>query len=73
MSGELATLAEQISCVRREIAVRESVYRRRVADGKMKQAAADKEIAHMTAVLHTLQGLVDGCAQAQKEADNELS
>jgi hypothetical protein len=40
--------------VRREIAMRQSVYRKRVSDGRMKQDAADREIATMAAVLDTL-------------------
>lgn len=47
-------LAAQIACVEREIGMRERVYKRRVADGKMKQQAADDEIAAMRAVLVTL-------------------
>ena len=48
------SLIDQIACVRRELSLRESVYRRRVADGKMKQDAADREIAAMKAVLETV-------------------
>lgn len=51
------SLQEQIACVKREIAMRARVYPRWVESGKLKQAAADKEIAHMTAVLRTLEGL----------------
>lgn len=48
------TLVDQIACVRREIGMRERVYPRRVADGKMKPAAADRELETMCAVLATL-------------------
>lgn len=48
------TLAEQIACVEAEIKMRRYVYPRRVADKKMSQAKADKEIAAMEAVLATL-------------------
>jgi len=48
---------EQIAAVTREIAMRRSVYPRRVADKKMSQAKADKEVAAMEAVLETLKGL----------------
>jgi hypothetical protein len=61
MSGELfpIPLAEQIVCVEREIGFRKRVYPRRVADRKMTQANADKQIAAMTAVLDTLLWLRD--------------
>ena len=45
---------EQIACVSREIDLRVRVYPRRVADRKMSQALADKQIAAMQAVLDTL-------------------
>jgi hypothetical protein len=45
---------EQIACVEREIALRRRVYPRRVADRKMTQALADKQLAAMSAVLDTL-------------------
>jgi phage gp16-like protein len=48
------TLDDQIACVRRELALRRSVYRRRVLDKKMTQDIADRELAHMEAVLETL-------------------
>ena len=51
----MANLAQQIACVKREIAMRERVYPRRVADGKMKQQDADREIEAMRAVLETVE------------------
>lgn len=48
------TLAEQIRCVQREIAMRRSVYPRLIQSGKMKQGTADREIAAMEAVVQTL-------------------
>lgn len=48
------TLQEQIDCVRREIGMRERVYPRWVASGKMTQTKADHEIATMREVLETL-------------------
>lgn len=51
------SLADEIACVRREIGMRERVYPRRVADGKMKQAAADREVEIMRAVLDRLLAL----------------
>lgn len=51
----MANLAQQIACVKREIAMRERIYSRRVADGKMKQQDADREIEAMRAVLETVE------------------
>lgn len=50
-------LAAQIKEVEREIAQRERVYPRWVADGRMPQATANRQIATMRAVLATLKGL----------------
>jgi hypothetical protein len=47
-------LSAQISCVEREIAMRERVYPSFVAKGKMKPAAAEYELRAMRAVLSTL-------------------
>lgn len=57
------SLADQIACVRREIGMRERVYPKWVAGGRMKQDAADREIAAMRAVLATLEALRNGGAQ----------
>jgi hypothetical protein len=51
------TLAEQIACVKREIAMRERVYPRWVAAGKMKDSQASHEIECMRAILATLEAL----------------
>jgi len=51
------TLAEQIAAVRREIAMRERVYPKWVASGRMTQVKAEHEIAAMRAVLDTLLSL----------------
>lgn len=48
------SLDRQITCVRREISMRRSVYPRWVKDGRMSEAAADMEIRCMEAVLRTL-------------------
>ena len=57
MTGRLfaVTLAEQIACVKREIGLRERVYPRWVATGRLTQRKADDEIAAMKAVLETLE------------------
>lgn len=56
---QLVTLAEQIECIEREIAYRLRVYPRRVADGKMTQRLADRELDRMRAVLATLTRLAE--------------
>jgi hypothetical protein len=48
------TVADQIRCVRREIAMRQNVYPKWVASGRMKQEDADKELAAMQAVHDSL-------------------
>lgn len=54
------TLVEEILCIRRELAMRERVYPRWVAEGKMKPAMAEREIAWMRAVLDRLTALDEG-------------
>lgn len=54
------TIDQQIACVKREIGMRRRVYASWVANGRMKQAAADHEIAAMEAVLATLEQVKDG-------------
>lgn len=49
------TIAEQLDAVERELRFREYVYPRRVADGKMSRAEADRQVAVMQAVHATLQ------------------
>jgi len=51
-------LAEQIACVKREIAFRHRVYPRWVEIGKIAQDQADRELARMQAVLETLRSLM---------------
>ena len=52
------TLADQIICVKREIAFRERVYEKRVEQKVMTKAEADRELSRMKAVLDTLQTLL---------------
>lgn len=47
-------IEQQIACVERELRYRRQLYPRRVAEGKLEQWAADKQIALMVAVLETL-------------------
>ena len=49
------SLAEQIACIEREIAMRVRVYPRQISAGRMTQVKADREIALMRAVLTTLE------------------
>lgn len=51
------TIEAQIECVVREIKLRERVYPRRVAEGKMTQALASEQLELMRAVLTTLQDI----------------
>lgn len=55
-------LREQIRSVEREVRLRRGAYVRWVASGRMKQAAADREIAAMEAVLDTLREVEAGAA-----------
>jgi hypothetical protein len=63
------SITEQIACVRREIAMRERVYPKWVAAKRMKEDAADRELAVMRAVLATLEGLPFGITGTQPELD----
>lgn len=45
------SVTEKRACLEREIALRARVYPRRVAQGRMTQADADREIAAMRAIL----------------------
>ena len=49
------TIAEQLDCIEREIRFRRHVYPRRVANGKMTQVLADRQIALMESVKATLE------------------
>jgi hypothetical protein len=48
------SLDEQIACVTREIALRERVYPKWVATGRMTKQTAEHEVAAMKAALGTL-------------------
>ncbi len=51
------TLADMIACAKREVAMREHVYPRRVADGKMRPTVADRELETMRAIVAALESL----------------
>jgi hypothetical protein len=53
----MTPLADQIACLKREIALRKNVYPGFVRRCKMKPEQADLEIERMTAALHTLMAL----------------
>jgi hypothetical protein len=53
------TIQQQVTAVEREIAMRRSLFPKRVAEGRMTQAFADAEIANMVAVLDTLKRVRD--------------
>jgi hypothetical protein len=48
------SLTDQIACLKREIALRKNVYPKWVGQRRMTQDEADREIARMTAALHTV-------------------
>ncbi len=50
-------LSQQITCVKREIAMREKVYPALVYKGEMRQVEADWQLSTMQAVLKTLETL----------------
>lgn len=56
----MATIDEQIECVRREIGMRQRVYPKRIEQGYMSQEQSAREINTMTEVLRTLQKAKDG-------------
>lgn len=53
------SLADQRACAKREVAMRERVYARRVAAGSMTQTLADRELAAMRAIVETLEKLAE--------------
>lgn len=53
------TLTQQVNAVRREIAMRKSVYTKQVARGAMTQATADFQIGCMIEVEKTLLNLIN--------------
>ncbi len=53
----MTPLADQIACVKREIALRERLYPRWIVGGRLRRADAEREIATMKAVLETLADL----------------
>lgn len=62
MMSEPITLDVQIACVKREIAMRERMYPRWIAEHRARwtQQKADAEIGAMRAVLETLNAIAAG-------------
>jgi hypothetical protein len=54
VKGDPTTIDAQLAAVQREIEMREQVYPRRVADGKMNKHHAEWQMQAMRAVLRTL-------------------
>lgn len=53
------SLEDQVRCLKREIAMRKNVYPKWIATGRLKQEDADREIAALTAALHTIMNLLE--------------
>jgi len=51
------TLADMIACVRREVAMREGSYPKRIAAGRMAETTAARELSRMESVLELLEAL----------------
>lgn len=66
------SIEDQLKCVRRELAMRQRVYPRWVAQSKMKQEAADRELAAMQAVHDTVSGAND-LAKVLKDARDAIA
>ena len=63
------TVVEMHACAVRELAMRRRVYPRWVAGGKMKQDAADHEIAAMEAIMEHFAALLPPPAQGSFLSD----
>jgi hypothetical protein len=57
-AGDEPTLQDMLGCARREVAMRESVYPRWVASGKLKQDKADLELRLMRGIVAHLEEAV---------------
>lgn len=63
-------LVQQIAEVERELALRRRVYPKWVESGKMKQIAADLQMARLTAVRDTLKYLADPSTTPERKNVN---
>lgn len=64
---EQVPMAEQISCVEREIRMRRRAYPRWITAGKMSAQDAEREIRRMEAVLETLHSVAGIREDAQPD------
>jgi hypothetical protein len=60
------SLADQLACAKRELQIRTKVYPKWVQHEQMTERAAQRELLAMTAIVHTLQRLVDADAHARQ-------
>jgi hypothetical protein len=69
---EPPSMADQIACVRREIAMRRNVYPKWIESGRLKAVEAERELARMQAVHDSLERLVTlDAARAEYEQTAE--
>ena len=59
MSETAFTAQDKLICVKRELGLRQRAYPRWVANGTMRQAASDKEIALMKAIIEDYEKLAE--------------
>jgi hypothetical protein len=51
------TISEMVACAKREVSMREAVFPRRVATGKMSSEKAERETLLMEAIVQLLEGI----------------
>lgn len=59
MSDQAFTNQDKLICAKRELALRNRAYPRWVANGTMRQSAADREVALMEAIIADYDKLVE--------------
>jgi len=69
----MVPLSEQISCVRRELRLRQQVYPRFVQEKKLTQEWADYQLTCMQAVLMTLEQIQGAQIQAQPDLFTKIA
>jgi hypothetical protein len=60
------TTLDKLKCAQRELALRRSVYPRRVKSGLQTQAEVDRQIDLMAAIVHDYARLVDEETQTER-------
>jgi hypothetical protein len=66
----MISLEQKLKCVERELALRRSVFPKRVREGRMKQAHADHEIACMEAIIDDYrQGRIADANNGSRQVD----